>query len=462
MERRALLVAINTYDYIRPSLTWCADDALAMYEVLRTHANRDPNYACHVTLGYTPSWAKELPPPPPTPDPDPASQGAAAPLPPSEGDPSVKRERVTFTSLRLALEDLFKYHGSVLFYFSGHGLLYNGISYLATQDGLPTLPGLRMQELLDMANASAAREVLLIIDSCYSGGVGAPEGADDVAHAYLRPGVTLLAGAQASQLAAEVDGHGVFTRLLLGALKGGAADVRGRVSAASTYAYVEQALGPWDQRPIYRSNASTLAPIRNCEPDIADADLRLLPQYFSTPEFAYGLDRTYEVTEVEVAIPEHINIFNLFKQYQVSRLLRPSFDDHLYFAAMNERTVELTPLGQFYWRLAKAKLLGEPSPLPPNQPTTRRRPVPDPESVAKLFHEAYERLAPTFQYETRQATRVRWENVPAHNKNLMIATAAEVLATLFPLEEQADAAPHPAPTDAAPSDDAPDAPQTGD
>ena len=243
---------------------------------------------------------------------------------------------------------------------------------------------------------------------------------------------------------------------MLGALKGGAADVRGHVSAASTYAYVEQALGPWDQRPVYRSNASTLTPIRTCEPDITDADLRRLPQFFPSPEHTYRLDPTYEVTQGALAIPEHLNIFNIFKQYQVSRLLRPSFDDHLYFAAMNGRTVELTPLGQFYWRLAKSGLLGtSPSPQLPSPPI-RRKPVPDPESVAKLFHEAYERLAPTFQYETRRATRVRWEDVPAHNKNLMIATAAEVLATLFPLDEVTDAAaPRAAPLEAPPAADAP-------
>ena len=61
--------------------------------------------------------------------------------------------------------------------------------------------------------------------------------------------------------------------------------------------------------------------------------------------------------------------------------------------------------------------------------------MPDPESVAKLFHETYERLAPTFNYETRRATRVPWEKVPERNKRLMVAVAAEVLAVLFPLEE---------------------------
>ena len=60
--------------------------------------------------------------------------------------------------------------------------------------------------------------------------------------------------------------------------------------------------------------------------------------------------------------------------------------------------------------------------------------MPDAEAVAKLFHETYERLAPAFGYKTRQDTRVSWESLPEHNKRLMIATAAEVLALLFPLE----------------------------
>jgi hypothetical protein len=54
--------------------------------------------------------------------------------------------------------------------------------------------------------------------------------------------------------------------------------VRGQVSAAAIYAYVEQALGPWDQRPIYKSNATQLSPIRYCTPDIEDDELRRLPQ----------------------------------------------------------------------------------------------------------------------------------------------------------------------------------------
>jgi len=48
------------------------------------------------------------------------------------------------------------------------------------------------------------------------------------------------------------------------------------------------------------------------------------------------------------------------------------------------------------------------------------------EAVARAFHETYERLAPSFSYETRKASAVPWEQVPENNRALMTAVAAEV------------------------------------
>ena len=47
--------------------------------------------------------------------------------------------------------------------------------------------------------------------------------------------------------------------------------------------------------------------------------------------------------------------------------------------------------------------------------------------VAQAFHEAYERLAPQFSYETRQASAVPWDEVPEPNRSLMIAVCRELL-----------------------------------
>lgn len=50
----------------------------------------------------------------------------------------------------------------------------------------------------------------------------------------------------------------------------------------------------------------------------------------------------------------------------------------------------------------------------------------EPETVARLFHENYERLAPEHGYETREASAVPWESVPEDNRALMIATVRAV------------------------------------
>ena len=55
----------------------------------------------------------------------------------------------------------------------------------------------------------------------------------------------------------------------------------------------------------------------------------------------------------------------------------------------------------------------------------------EPETIARRFHETYERLAPEFGYETRRASAVAWEDVPENNRALMIATV-RALAVVAP------------------------------
>lgn len=61
-----------------------------------------------------------------------------------------------------------------------------------------------------------------------------------------------------------------------------------------------------------------------------------------------------------------------------------------------------------------------------------------PADVARQFHETYERLAPSFGYETTAASAVSWESVPLMNKRLMIAVVTEVLASLLAERDEAD------------------------
>ena len=73
---------------------------------------------------------------------------------------------------------------------------------------------------------------------------------------------------------------GVFTSLVVDALDDGAADLLGAVSAPGIYAYVEAALGAWDQRPLFKAHVSRVLVLRCCTPPI-DREIRMCD--FQTP-----------------------------------------------------------------------------------------------------------------------------------------------------------------------------------
>ena len=57
------------------------------------------------------------------------------------------------------------------------------------------------------------------------------------------------------------------------------------------------------------------------------------------------------------------------------------------------------------------------------------------ESLARHFHESYERLAPQFGYETRKESAKPWSDVPEKNRALMTAVCAEMLRLLVRPDE---------------------------
>lgn len=73
----------------------------------------------------------------------------------------------------------------------------------------------------------------------------------------------------------------------------------------------------------------------------------------------------------------------------------------------------------------------EPSNMP-CQLDCRKPPMTDRsvETIARLFHDTYERLAPDFGYRTREASAKPWEEVPEQNRALMCATVTEVMDVL--------------------------------
>ena len=315
--RRALVVGIDNYPCA--PLSGCVNDASMLAQVLSRNYDGSANFQCKKMLS--------------------------------------SHCKITKASLREKIEELFSSPADIaLFYFSGHGVVNDLGGYIDTTDARKYDEGVSMQDILTLANNSKIYETIIILDCCDSGAFGSVSAlaiySDRI---LLREGVTILTSSRARQASIERDGSGVFTALVCDGLRGGAADVLGNVTIASLYAFVDQLLGAWDQRPLFKSFVSTLSPLRICRPDVEFSVLRLLPLYFPDYHHEYPLDPSYEVDKITSLPrnPEHEIIFRHFQAYRNARLLIPVGEKHLYYAAMHSKSCKLTSLGRFYWKLVR-------------------------------------------------------------------------------------------------------------
>jgi hypothetical protein len=268
--------------------------------------------------------------------------------------------QITRPKLRAALVKLFDFDGDVLLYFSGHGFLGKTGGILCTADARKDDPGIPMQEVVDLASQSNARNILLVLDCCHSGDIANPtiinQGTKSPL-AMIRENMTVIAASRDTETAIEADGHGLFTAALLDALEGGAADHMGFVTAPALYTYVSRRFTAWDQSPIYKTNATEVLTVRECEPLISRLQLHQIGTYFPTVDHKYRLDPEYEPEDEHGNVKEPVNkkkieIARLFKSYRDAGLLKPSDPNlQLYWVARRSETVELTSRGQEYWWL---------------------------------------------------------------------------------------------------------------
>lgn len=314
--RRALCVGIDNYSF--GALRGCVSDAERMGALLAQHYNRSPNFDCRSLIA------------------------------PSGGTSAV----VTRPTLRRAVEQLFRDKAEVaLLHFSGHGTENNLGGYLVTQDAQTYDEGVPMSEVLAMANASKADEVVILLDCCHSGHLGSVPMIENMS-AVLREGVSILTASRSDQASVETSGGGLFTSLIADALDGGAADLIGDVTAPAIYAFVEAALGAWNQRPLFKSHLSKVVSLRNCEPAIERSLLRELPNLFPVPAEDVALSPEFEDT-CERRDPIRVAIFSKLQALSRVHLVVPIDVDHMYDAAMQSKGCRLTASGRYYWRLAR-------------------------------------------------------------------------------------------------------------
>lgn len=105
-------------------------------------------------------------------------------------------------------------------------------------------------------------------------------------------------------------------------------------------------------------------PIRCVKPKVDKDILRRLPVYFEFPEAKYNLNPSYEFTNdpncihkvIEpYAVSENVEILKELQKLTGVGLVKPVDKEHMYFAAMESGSCQLTELGKHYWHLAKDK-----------------------------------------------------------------------------------------------------------
>jgi hypothetical protein len=329
--RKALIVGIDYYAHFN-SLSGCVNDAYAVKAVLERHADGTVNFATpRVLTGTGPT------------------------------------EAVARSAFKEAVRELFADDAEVaLFYFAGHGYIEDTGGFLCGSDCKTGDDGFSLGELMSIASKSRARNKVIILDSCHSGIAGDRPMAHGTAE--IKEGMTILTASTAEQYALESPGggSGVFTTLFVDALGGAAANLVGDVTPGSVYAHIDQSLGPWAQRPVFKTNVKTFVSLRKATPPIPLVDLQAIPIYFPTAGYKFRLDPAYEPERsddqrkdpnIPHPDPGKTAAFAILQRYVKVNLVRPVDAPHMWHAAMQSKSCELTVLGEHYRKLVKNKLL---------------------------------------------------------------------------------------------------------
>jgi uncharacterized caspase-like protein len=237
-----------------------------------------------------------------------------------------------------------------LFYYAGHGYIENTGGYLVTSECTTGDDGLPLSDLMTFANESKAKNKVIILDSCQAGIAG--DVSINNAFALISDGMTILTACEKEQYASEKNGHGVFTSLLVDALLGGASNLVGDITPGSIYAHIDQSLGSWDQRPVFKTNVKNFISLRRNLPPISLQNLKEITSLFKNSSDEFILDPSFEPTEATYN-DENGEKFKVLQNYVRVNLVRPVGEEHMYYAAINNKSCKLTALGVHYWNLVK-------------------------------------------------------------------------------------------------------------
>lgn len=264
---------------------------------------------------------------------------------------------LTRTKLQGAIRELFEDEEAdvALLYFSGHGFESSLGGYLVTQDAMQYQEGVSFNDIMIYANNSSIKEIIIILDCCRSGKLGEVTIMNNHT-ATLRKGVSILTSSTAEQDSIEYKNQGVFTELICNALAGGNTDILGNVKLTHLYEHADRMLGPWEQRPTFKSNSSRLSVLRKAEPKIEYEVLKRITTHFKSSVWSHKMDPSYDKS-FGIGNINNEKIMKDLREYYRLGLARPTDTDYLYDAAEQFRHCVLTDHGRQYWELVNKKLI---------------------------------------------------------------------------------------------------------
>jgi uncharacterized caspase-like protein len=248
MSKKALVIGINSY----PSspLAGCINDANSISALLEHNEDGSPNFNVRKVLDVR-----------------------------------------CHSEIKKSVKELFSGDDDIaLLYYSGHGFSNELGGYIVAPDFTDCGEGLSMSDVLALANQSGCRNKVIILDCCHAGAMGNYPAITANNNCIIGSGMTVLTASGEHESAMEIDGHGAFTSLLISALQGGAADLKGEVSPGGIYAYVDKALAEWDQRPMFKTNVNSFVSLRSTEPLIPLKTIRRITEYFPYRDEEFKLD----------------------------------------------------------------------------------------------------------------------------------------------------------------------------
>ena len=323
--RKALIVGINYYKHGTP-LFGCVDDAHSVKAILERHGDGSVNFNVLLLTGTGPT------------------------------------DTIERGQLKDSIGELFKDDSDIaLLFFAGHGHIEATGGYLLSSDAKRGDEGVSLAEILHLANESKAKNKIIVLDSCHSGIAGTAPAVGE--KSILSEGLTILTASTKDQYATESNGRGLFTSLFVDGLSGAAANLVGDISPGGVYAHIDQSLGAWEQRPVFKTNVKNFVSLRKVQPPIELANLQRIIEFFPAPGFQFPLDPTFEpeLTGRPVGAlppnPENCRKFAILQKYNRLNLLVPVGAPHMWHAAMESKPCKLTVLGEHYRRLVEKKLI---------------------------------------------------------------------------------------------------------